>query len=294
MSIKIFDAHTDILFDSYNSYLNNDNKRFKNYHYKQLNNNVFGGIWTLYSSYDFNLIEALKISKKLINTKDFEVILGIEGLRNLKDVKDLNEIYNLGFRHMMLTWNEENDYATGIKEPKNRGLTKKGFEVLDFMIENDMIIDLSHLNEKSFYDVLNYTNKNIICSHSNIKEIFNHPRNLSLDQLKKLKEADGLLGLTLVGSFLSDEDENKTLEEFFKHLKYAINIMGINNVCFGFDFMDYFNYEKTANLEEVKSALDLNYFIERLKKEGYSLKEINKLTYQNIYNRFKRHILKGD
>lgn len=292
MSIKIFDAHTDILFDCYNAYLNNDSNRFKNYHDKQLKNNVEGGIWTVYSSYDFDLLKALKKSKELVDLKNYKVILGIEGLRNLKSVNDLDEIYNLGYRHMMLTWNEENKYATGIKGDINRGLTKKGYEVLDFMIKNDMIIDLSHLNEKSFYDVINYTNKNIICSHSNIKELYNHPRNLTKDQLVKLKEANGLLGLTLVGGFLSDKDNFKTLDEFFKHLKYAINIMSIDNVCFGFDFMDYFNYDKTANLEEVKSANDLNYFIKRLKEEGYSDKDINKLTYENIYNRFKRHIIK--
>lgn len=293
MKIKIFDAHTDILYDCYFAYKNDGNKnKFKNYHDKQLKNKFKGGIWTLYSPDDFDLLKALKKSKELVDLKNYDVILGIEGLRNLKSVNDLNEIYNLGYRHVMLTWNEENKYATGIKGPKDRGITKDGYKVLDFLIEHDMIIDLSHLNEKSFYDVINYTNKNIICSHSNIKELHDHPRNLSKDQLLKLKEVDGLLGLTLVGSFLSDKDEFKTLDTFIKHLKYAIDILSIDNVCFGYDFMDYFNYKKTANLEEVKSANDINNLINKLKDEGFSLEDIEKLTYKNIYNKFKRHIKK--
>lgn len=290
--LKIFDAHTDILYDVYQSYLNNDKNRFLNYHKKQLKNRVTGGIWTMYSPDDFDLLKALQISEKLVDLKTFEVILGIEGLRNLKTIDDLKDIYNLGFRHMMLTWNEENEYATGIKGNEKRGITDKGYKVLDFMIEHDMIIDLSHLNEKSFYDVLKYTNKNILVSHSNIYDLHPHVRNLKRDQLVKLKEADGLLGLTLVGNFISDKEENKTLDNFIKHLKYAIEIMGIDNICFGFDFMDYFGYKKTLNLEEVESANDIKIFIDKLKESNFNETEINKMLYKNIHERFKRHIIK--
>lgn len=292
MKVKIFDAHTDILYDVYQSSLKGDLSRFKDYHYPQLKGNIKGGIWTLYSPNDFDLVEALKTSKNLVDLKIFDVILGIEGLRNLKSIDDFKTIYNLGFRHAMLTWNEANLYATGIKGPKDRGITKKGYEVLDFMIAHDMIIDLSHLNELSFYDVLNYTNKNILVSHSNLKEFQDHPRNLSHDQLLKLKEAKGLLGLTLVGGFISDLDEDKTLDTFMLHLKEAINVLGIDNVCFGFDFMDYFTYDKTPNLEELKNASEIANLIKKLESSGYTKEQIEKLTYYNIYNRFKRHIAK--
>src|SRR5690554_1820704 len=292
MKVKIFDAHTDILYDVYQSSLNGDLKRFKDYHYPQLKDNVEGGIWTLYSPNEFNLLDALKVSKGLVDLDNFDVILGIESLRNLEKVSDMQAIYDLGFRHAMLTWNEANDYATGVKGPVDRGITDKGYEVLDFMIKNDMIIDLSHLNEKSFYDVLNYTNQNILISHSNLKKYKDHPRNLSNEQLLKLKEANGLLCLTLVGGFIADESIDKNLTTFMVHLKEAIAIMGIDNVGFGYDFMDYFGYEKTLNLEEVQSASDLGVFIKRLSDEGYSKVEIEKLTYQNFNDRFNCHIIK--
>lgn len=292
MKFKVFDAHSDILYDVYQSSLKGDFKRFDEYHLKQLENKINGGIWTLYSPNEFDLLEAIRVSKSLIDLNKFEVVLGLEGLRNLKQVSDLKELYSLGFRHVMLTWNEANDYATGIKGPKDRGVTLLGYKVLDFLVEHDMIIDLSHLNEQSFYDVLNYTNKNIIVSHSNIYELHEHPRNLKLEQLKKLKEANGMLGLTLVGSFLSDNFEERTLDEFVKHLKYAIDIMGIDNVCFGFDFMDYFNSPQTSNLEELKSANEINNLFRILIKHGFENSEIEKLTYYNIYNKFKKNIIK--
>ncbi len=74
------------------------------------------------------------------------------------------------------------------------------------------------------------------------------------------------------------------------HLKEAIRVMGIDNVCFGFDFMDYFNSDKTMNIEELKEASELQALINKLISEGYSTKEIEKLTYYNLYNRFNRHI----
>jgi len=292
-NIKIFDCHTDILYDVYQSSLKGDLNRFNTYHKKQLENNINGGIWTLYSPDDFNLIDALETSKELVDLNSFDVILGIEGLRNLKDVSDLEKIYKLGYRHIMLTWNEANDYATGVKGPVDRGLTKKGYEVLDFMINHDMIIDLSHLNKKSFYDVLNHTNKNILVSHSNLKQFKDHPRNLSYDQLLKLKDANGFLSLTLVGGFIADKDDEKTLDTFMLHLKESIKVMGIDNVGFGFDFMDYFGYDKTLNIEEVKDATEINNLINKLKQEGYTTSEIEKLTYYNAYNRFKRHLYKN-
>src|SRR5690606_34761943 len=114
----------------------------------------------------------------------FQVILGLEGLRNLQKPEDIEVLYNLGFRHAMLTWNEENKYAGGVKADPNYGLTDQGKKLLSLMEKLDMIIDLAHLNEKSFFDVLGYTQKNIIYSHGNVKEICDHPRNVNTKQMK--------------------------------------------------------------------------------------------------------------
>ena len=292
MIIIIFDAHADILFDVYQAKLRGDNKRFNDYHLPQLKNRISGGIWAVYSSYEFDLIKALSESKELVDLKNFEVILGIEGLRNLKNLADLQTIYELGYRHIMLTWNEANAYATGVEGPSDRGLTEKGYQVLDFMISHDLIIDVSHLNDKSFNDVLNYTNKNIIASHSNLRSLCDRSRNLTEEQVYKLKEADALLGLTFAGSFIAKEIKDRTLDSFMLHLKKAISIMGIDNVCFGFDFMDYFSYKTTANIEELKDASMVQNLIDKLFAEGYKKEEIEKLTYYNFINRYQRHLVK--
>lgn len=295
--MKVFDAHTDILYDLYISKKNNIERRFVDVHVKQLQNSVIkGGLWTLYSPDKFDLIEAVKIALAEIDMSylpGFELVLGLEGLLNLEKVEDIDILYNLGIRHAMLTWNEENKYATGVAGPKEHGLTSEGKKLLDRMIELDMIIDVAHLNEKSFYDVLSYTNKNIIFSHGNVKDLCDHRRNLTLDQLKALKEADGLFGLTLAKNFVSKEVDKQTLSYFLDHVDYAVEVMGIDNVMFGFDFMDYLEEGfNDANLREVNSAPDAYKIVEGLKLRGYSDEDIKKICYNNFVNRFKRHIIK--
>lgn len=291
LKTQIFDTHSDMLYDLYTSKCKGIDNRFKTYHLPQLNNSVIGGsIFTMYSPNDFDLIEACSIALKEIDLsgmKDFKVLLGLEGLRNLKKVEDIDVLYDMGFRHAMLTWNEENKYATGAKANPNNGLKEEGIKLLKRMQEKGMIIDLAHLNKKSFYEVLNVVNKKIIYSHGNCKSLCDHVRNVTDDQMKALKKVDGLLGLTLANNFVSSNESEQTLEQFLKHLEYAINIMGVDNVCFGFDFMDYLDDFPNSNITEVNNA-SLSYrIIEGMKKMGLSQEDINKICYNNFYKRYQ-------
>ena len=193
----------------------------------------------------------------------------------------------MGFRHAMLTWNEENKYATGAKADPNGGVKEEGIKLLQRMQEKGMIIDLAHLNEKSFYEALKYANKKIIYSHGNCKSLCDHVRNVTDDQMKALKEVDGLLGLTLANNFVSSNKEEQTLEKFLEHVKHAIDIMGVDNICFGFDFMDYLDDFPNSNLEEVNNA-SLSYrIVEGLESLGLSRIDIDKICYKNFYDRYK-------
>ncbi len=281
------------MYDLYRFKIQGVNRRFENYHVPQfLNSPVQGGLWTLFSPAEFNLKKALKIALsevKLDLIPGFKIILGLEGLRNLQ-FEYLDAIYELGIRHAMLTWNEENIYATGIKGDPKRGITPLGKKLLSKMEELDMIIDLAHLNEKSFFEVLEYTNKNIIFSHGNLKELCLHPRNLSLEQLKRLKEADGLLGLTLVRYFISINPKEQNLDFFLNHLERSVEIMGVDNVAFGFDFMDYLS-DENENIDEISDQTHLRLLLEGMKKRGFTEFEIQKISYDNVYQKFKNKMI---
>ena len=287
-TIEIFDTHTDILYDLYDKAIKGVKNRF-DFHLQQLSEtSVKGGLWTLYSPNDFDLIEASHVALDQIDFKaldDFKLILGFEGLRNLKKIEDLDLLYKMGFRHAMLTWNEENIYATGVKGDPDRGLTDLGKTLIKKMESLDMIIDLAHLNYKSFFEVLSVTNKNIIYSHGNIRSLCDHKRNLDDLQLKALKKANGLLGLTLVGNFISKE--SPSLDYFIKHIDKAVEVLGIDNVCLGLDFMDYLDDFPSSNTKEISKVTELDRLIERLRLRGYSDTDIKKITFDNFYNRYK-------
>lgn len=292
---RIFDCHSDMLFDLWTNKCKGVNNRFNDYHVLQLQNSVVkGSIFTMYSPYDFDLIEACKIAIKEIDLSkldNFKVILGLEGLRNLKTIEDIDTLYDMGFRHAMLTWNEENKWATGAKASPDRGLTEEGKKLVLHMQEKGMIIDLAHTNEKTFYDILNVANKNIIYSHGNCKALCNHVRNVTDDQMRALKKVDGLLGLTLANNFIDSDKEKQTMERFLEHVKYAISIMGIDNVCFGFDFMDYLSDFTNSNLEAVKDTTYTYRIIEGLKSIGLTDDEIDKICYRNFYDRYKDKVV---
>ena len=286
---RIFDCHSDMLFDLWTKKSRGIDDEFTR-HVNQLNNSVVhGGIWTMYSPFDFDLVEACNIAIKQIDMKrldDFQVILGIEGLRNLEKVEDLDVLYKMGFRHAMVTWNEANRYATGAKSDKDRGITEEGRKLYKRMEELGMIIDLAHLNEKCFYEALDIVHKNIMYSHGLCKIYCDHPRNITDDQMRALKKVDGLFGLTLADSFISKDEDKRTMDMFLKHVQHAISIMGIDNVCFGFDFMDYLSDFPNSNLKEVNNATLTYRIIEGLEKIGLKDDEIDKICYTNVYKRF--------
>lgn len=288
--IFIFDTHSDMLYDLDRKEKKGIKNQFENVHVNQLKNSVIkGGIWTMYSPDDFDLIEGLKNALRQIDMSKlpgFKVVLGLEGLRNLKSIEDLDIIYQMGFRHAMVTWNEANDYATGAKSDPNRGITELGKKLYKRMQELDMIIDLAHLNEKSFYEALEIVDKNIIYSHGCVKTLCDHVRNLTDEQMFALKKVDGLFGLTLANNFVNKDEDKQDLEHFLDHVDYARKIMSIDNICFGFDFMDYLSEFPNSNIVDCSDATKAGAIIKGLEKRGYSKEDIEKICYKNFLKRF--------
>ena len=289
---KVFDTHSDMLYDLYKRTLNGEVNRFKEFHVPQLRNSlVRGAVWTMYSPDDFNLIEACKMAIEKIDLsefKEFNVLLGLEGLRNLEKWEDIDVLYNLGFRHAMLTWNEANKYATGVAGEKDRGLQEDGKKLLTRMMELGMIIDLAHLNEKSFYEVLDYVGNydKLIYSHGCVKAICDHRRNMTDDQMKALAKVNGLFGLTLANNFVSKNKDEQDVTHFLNHLDRAIEVMGLENVCFGFDFMDYLAEYGNDNIGDASNATLVYKIIDGMRSRGYSEEKIEKISWKNFYDKY--------
>lgn len=291
--MKIYDSHSDIFDNLYTRTKEGVKDPFLEYHLDDLKKgNIVGGIWVVYSENDFDIIEAYKTALKAYEPykDDFDVILGLEGLRNVPNLDTFEKLYKMGIRHAMLTWNEANHLATGIKGNPEYGITSLGKKFIKFMNEHNMIVDVSHLNEKSFYDVLNEKPKILIASHSNAYALSNHPRNLKDEQLIALRDAGGMIGVVAARNFVSREKEKQNIKGFVDQIEYIIKFMGIDNIMFGFDMMNFLDDFDNSNLDDLQSHADVLKVIDELKLRNFSDEDIEKICYKN-YLRLKEKVM---
>lgn len=227
---------------------------------------------------------------KNIEQNKISALLSIEeGACCKGDIGLLRNFYKLGVRMMTLTWNYENElgFPNEIINDKlvlDRGLKNTGFEFIEEMENLGMIIDVSHLSDAGFYDILNNTKKPFVASHSNARSICSHRRNMTDDMIKKLADRGGVIGLNFYSCFLnnnaSDNDMAK-IDDMIKHLKYIKNIAGVEVIGLGSDF-DGINCQV-----EMKNASEIQILAEKIKKEGFTEYEIEHIFYKNVLNLFK-------
>lgn len=294
-----FDAHSDLLYDIVARRLKGEQQIIQNHLPTLRQGNFIGGIWNYYNDPKRSLCDfqeaLLQIEQEFREQKDvqiirsgsdlegkgrFHVLLGLEGLSPIRDEKHLEEVYDRGFRHAMLTWNEENQFATGAKGDAHRGLTDQGRKLIEKMEQLGMILDVSHANEKTFYDLLSVVQRPIIASHSNAWEICPHVRNLKKEQAKEIANFGGLIGVTTVRYFT--DPERPTVSRFVDHLDYFKNIVGIDHLMIGFDFIDYLEDSSDGNLIECPNMAHTQPIVMELEKRKYTTTEIEKIASHNV------------
>lgn len=285
--MKIYDTHSDVFSNLFDRYTKGEKDIFEKYHIEDLTKGeVVGGIWVVYSDKIFDILEAYEIALKEFEKykNNYDVIYGLEGLRNVPDLETLDKLYKMGIRHAGLTWNEENHLATGIKGSSERGVTPLGKEFLRYMDEHHMITDVSHLNIKSFYDVIDYNPNILIASHSNAFNLANHPRNLNDDQLKKLHEAGGYVGVVAARNFVSHLPEKQNVEGYVDQMVYLIDHLDIDHVMIGIDMMSYLTDFNNANLNDLQTHGDSQNIVQEMRKRMFTEEDIRKITSENFLN----------
>ncbi len=178
----------------------------------------------------FNEIESILRNGNKVGILSLEGADAIEG-----DLGKLRTFYRLGVRAMGLTWNFANAAADGVQEKRGSGLSNFGYDVIEEMNRLGMIIDISHLSEKGFWDVIEVSKQPINASHSNAKNICNHPRNLTDGQINALINTNGMIGVTYVCDFTSKKDR-PTVEDLLPHIEHIAELGGIKNIGLGSDF----------------------------------------------------------
>jgi membrane dipeptidase len=164
-------------------------------------------------------------------------ILHLEGADCLGNDKEiLYLLYRLGLRSLGLTWNNRNLVADGAdEEPGGGGISRKGREIIKIMDSLGIMLDLSHISVRSYYEALEIYSKPVLVSHANARSLCNHRRNLDDHQLKALASNGGVIGINQVLEFVK-EDGKPFIDDLLDHLVYIADLIGIEHVALGSDF----------------------------------------------------------
>jgi membrane dipeptidase len=139
-----------------------------------------------------------------------------------KDLSRVKQYYDLGARYITLSHTKNNDICDSSTDPKgaeNDGLSPFGAEVVKEMNRLGMMVDISHISDKSFYDVLKITKSPVIASHSSCRALCGSPRNLTDDMLLALKENGGVIQICILGNYLKTPEPNPELDAKLKELQ---------------------------------------------------------------------------
>lgn len=147
----------------------------------------------------------------------------------------IEEMYNDGVRMMTLTWNAENELGSGVKAEPDCGLSDFGRQAVALMNRLDMIVDVSHLSDRGFFDVAEISSKPFVASHSNSRRLCSHPRNLTDEMFSVISGRGGLVGINFSRGFLQ-RDENAAADDILRHTEHFLALGGEHTVCMGSDF----------------------------------------------------------
>ena len=216
---------------------------------------------------------------------ELAIFLSLEGAEPLQDDIHLLQIfYQLGVRALGLVWNRRNHVADGscqvvAGKDRSAGLTTFGVEVVERAEELGMVIDVSHLGDRGFWDLVEVAKNPFVASHSNCRSIAPHMRNLTDQQITALADTGGVIGMNCIVNFITENKSTVTVEHLVDHVDHIVNLAGVEHVALGFDFCDGFAdfcqmgpSPNAGDLLPNHSALYL--FTSALVQRGYSDKQI--------------------
>jgi membrane dipeptidase len=215
----------------------------------------------------------------------FAVILHIEGAEAIDPKLDALEVfYRAGLRSLGLVWSRPNAFGEGVpyRYPRTPdtgpGLTAAGRDLVTACNRLGILLDLSHLNERGFWDVAQLSDAPLVATHSNAHSICPSTRNLTDKQLDAIRDSDGMVGVAFDVTMLRPDgwlEQNTPLSVIVDHIDYLVERIGIDRVGFGSDF------DGAAIPTALTDVAGLPKLIAELRTRGYDEAALRKLTSEN-------------
>lgn len=213
------------------------------------------------------------------------MVAHIEGAECIDNKKNsLQAFYEAGVRSIGPFWNIANRFGEGVKgsfpgSPNTGpGLTTDGINLIKQANALNMLIDVSHMNEKAFWDTARYSTAPLIATHSNAHRLCPQPRNLTDSQLAAISASGGVVGINFGNAFLRPDGQRESdtpLDVIVAHVDYLVAKIGIDHIALGSDF------DGVTVPEAIKDVSGLPHLIGALRHNGYSENALAKLAWKN-------------
>jgi len=216
----------------------------------------------------------LRLIQQHLEEKPVALFLTVEGGSVLGgDIGWVDKLHDMGVKMTTLTWNGENELCGGVGSDK--GFTVFGRQAVSRMEQLGMAVDVSHINDKSFWQLCEFAEKPFCASHSNSRSVCSHPRNLTDDQFREIARRGGVVGLNYHRGFIADGGNTNTIDDLLRHLFRFLELGGENAIALGSDFdgakmPDYLN-----GIEQLPSLIDA------LERSGLDNSAVEKVIFGN-------------
>jgi membrane dipeptidase len=226
----------------------------------------------------------------------FAIIIHFEGAEAIdKSLDSLQVFYQAGLRSLGLVWSRPTRFGHGVPfsfpaaPDIGKGLTKAGKRLVKACNELGILVDMSHLNEKGFWDVAKISDAPLVCTHSGAYTCCPSPRNLLDKQLDALAETGGVTGINFHKGFLREDgrsNKETSVTEIVRHAAYIADRIGVDHVSLGSDF------DGASMPDDLKDAAGLPKLIGAFREHGFNEEEITKIAHGN-WLRVLRQTWKG-
>jgi membrane dipeptidase len=246
---------------------------------------LVAGLFKLESEGGLQVVRTADEIEGCLRNGAIAAILHFEGAENLgPDAGALEGLYDTGLRSLGLVWSRPNAYAHGVpfrfpsSPDTGPGLTGEGKELVWYCNRLGVLIDLSHLNERGFWDVAEISEAPLVATHSNVHTLCPTSRNLTDRQLDAIRDSDGMVGVNFAVGFLREDgrdSEDTPLGTLVRHVDYLVEHVGIERVGFGSDF------DGAKVPGEIGDVSGLPKLIAALQGRGYDEAALKKLAHEN-------------
>ena len=224
-----------------------------------------------------------KCNNYTLKKSNYTIILSVEGGAVLGgDIKKVKRLKEMGVRFLTLTWNGSNEIGDGILCDNPKGLTDFGKKLIPELEKHQIVIDVSHASEPLFYDVVEYSKKPFVATHSNSRKYCQHKRNLTDEQFQLICQRGGIVGLNFHRYFITDNGKAK-FSDLQNHLDHFLSLGGENHISLGSDF------DGAEMPECIKGAESIATFYDYLLSQNYNETLLQKIFYDNAENFLKKY-----